>query len=105
MKTRPGESTVRAAPRLQPCAGAVILGLAISIVAASGALAQSRPDVGEMIDDLVTANHILYHQGVLDGFGHVSITRSAQSVAVPHVPRARTGVGRSREHHGIRFRG
>jgi len=26
-----------------------------------------------LIDDLVTANHILYHQGVLDGYGHVSI--------------------------------
>jgi ribulose-5-phosphate 4-epimerase/fuculose-1-phosphate aldolase len=25
------------------------------------------------IDDLVTANHILYNEGVVDGFGHVSI--------------------------------
>lgn len=27
----------------------------------------------ELIDDLVTANHILVNQGVLDGFGHVSV--------------------------------
>ena len=26
-----------------------------------------------LIDDLVTANHILVHEGVLDGFGHVSV--------------------------------
>lgn len=25
-----------------------------------------------LIDDLVVANHILYHEGVVDGFGHVS---------------------------------
>ena len=27
----------------------------------------------EIIDDLVTANHILYHEDVVDGFGHVSV--------------------------------
>jgi len=27
----------------------------------------------ELIDDLVTANHILVHEGVLDSFGHVSV--------------------------------
>lgn len=33
----------------------------------------SAPAVGKtLIDDLVTANHILFHQGVLDAFGHVS---------------------------------
>jgi ribulose-5-phosphate 4-epimerase/fuculose-1-phosphate aldolase len=26
-----------------------------------------------LIDDLVTANHILYNEGVVDGFGHVSV--------------------------------
>ena len=26
-----------------------------------------------LVDDLVTANHILYNEGVVDGFGHVSI--------------------------------
>ncbi len=35
------------------------------------AFAQSPPDPA-LIDDLVTANRILYDQGVVDGFGHVS---------------------------------
>src|SRR5687767_13593096 len=26
-----------------------------------------------LIDDLVSANHILYNEGVVDGFGHVSV--------------------------------
>jgi ribulose-5-phosphate 4-epimerase/fuculose-1-phosphate aldolase len=76
MRTRAGESsesTGRAATQRRPRAGAVILGAAISIAAASCALAQDKIEFSEMIDDLVTANHILYHQGVLDGFGHVSI--------------------------------
>ena len=29
--------------------------------------------LSDLIDDLVTANHILYNEGVVDGFGHVSI--------------------------------
>jgi ribulose-5-phosphate 4-epimerase/fuculose-1-phosphate aldolase len=29
--------------------------------------------LGSLLDDLVTANHILFHQGVLDAFGHVSV--------------------------------
>ena len=33
----------------------------------------------ERIDDLVTANHILFQQGVVDGFGHVSV----RSIAKP----------------------
>src|SRR5258708_30205960 len=33
--------------------------------------AQTPPDSG-LIDDIVAANHILYDQGVVDGFGHVS---------------------------------
>jgi hypothetical protein len=38
----------------------------------SGACAQSAPDMKTLIDDLVAANRILYRQGVVDGFGHVS---------------------------------
>jgi ribulose-5-phosphate 4-epimerase/fuculose-1-phosphate aldolase len=30
-------------------------------------------DERDIIDDLVTANHILYNEGVVDGFGHVSV--------------------------------
>jgi ribulose-5-phosphate 4-epimerase/fuculose-1-phosphate aldolase len=35
--------------------------------------AQSPPNLGAAIDDLVAANRILYRQGVVDGFGHISI--------------------------------
>jgi HCOMODA/2-hydroxy-3-carboxy-muconic semialdehyde decarboxylase len=34
--------------------------------------AAARAGIHTLIDDLVTANHILFHQGVLDAFGHVS---------------------------------
>src|SRR3954454_14966122 len=38
---------------------------------------RSKRDSGapspELIRDLVTANHILFQQGVVDGFGHVSV--------------------------------
>jgi HCOMODA/2-hydroxy-3-carboxy-muconic semialdehyde decarboxylase len=30
-----------------------------------------------LIDSLVTANHILYKQGIVDGFGHISVRHSA----------------------------
>ena len=33
---------------------------------------RAEPAIADLIDDLVTANHILFHQGVLDSFGHVS---------------------------------
>ena len=45
-----------------------------AVLAAPGAVhAQSAPDLAALIDDLVTANRILYHQGIVDGFGHVSV--------------------------------
>src|SRR4051812_30887240 len=34
---------------------------------------KSDEAIGRLIDDLVTANHILVDQGVLDGYGHVSV--------------------------------
>ena len=37
------------------------------------AWAQSPPDLDTLIDDLVAANRILYRQGVVDGFGHISV--------------------------------
>jgi HCOMODA/2-hydroxy-3-carboxy-muconic semialdehyde decarboxylase len=37
------------------------------------AFAQSPPDLNRPIDDLVAANRILYRQGVVDGFGHISV--------------------------------
>ena len=47
--------------------------MAMGFAAALAVAAQPAPDMKSVIADLVTANHILYHQGVLDGFGHVSV--------------------------------
>ena len=35
--------------------------------------ASAGPAIAALLDDLVAANHILYDQGVVDGFGHVSV--------------------------------
>src|SRR5882757_7006312 len=57
----------------------VALGLAAALLAVLGAdlgtpaRAQQKGDLGMLIDDLVAANRILYRQGVVDGFGHVSV--------------------------------
>jgi ribulose-5-phosphate 4-epimerase/fuculose-1-phosphate aldolase len=37
------------------------------------------PDAADIIDELVTANHILFDQGVVDGFGHVSVRHPQES--------------------------
>jgi len=37
------------------------------------------PDVSALIDDLVAANHILADQGVVDGFGHVSVRHPSKA--------------------------
>jgi HCOMODA/2-hydroxy-3-carboxy-muconic semialdehyde decarboxylase len=37
------------------------------------------PDAAGAIDELVTANHILFDQGVVDGFGHVSVRHPTES--------------------------
>jgi ribulose-5-phosphate 4-epimerase/fuculose-1-phosphate aldolase len=42
-------------------------------MATSHTQAQSLPADQALIDDLVAANRILYDQGVVDGFGHVSV--------------------------------
>jgi len=51
------------------------LGLALIMLPAlaTSVWAQSPPDISTAIDDLVAANRILYRQGVVDGFGHISI--------------------------------
>jgi ribulose-5-phosphate 4-epimerase/fuculose-1-phosphate aldolase len=40
--------------------------------------AQSTADMKMLLDDLVAANRILYRQGVVDGFGHVSVRHPAR---------------------------
>src|SRR5712671_6329734 len=44
----------------------------LSTVVADGGTASPAPDP-RLIADLVTANHILYDQHVVDAFGHVSV--------------------------------
>lgn len=58
-------------------AGRALRGLLPALLAlpaiGAAAWAQSRTDLNTALDDLVAANRILYRQGVVDGFGHVSI--------------------------------
>ncbi len=59
---------------------ACILQSVSPVVMAIGAFASTvRAQIGppDLIADLVTANHILYDQGVVDGFGHVSVRNPA----------------------------
>ena len=49
----------------------LLAGLAIIPALISGAHAEAILDA--VINDLVAANRILYRQGVVDGFGHVSV--------------------------------
>jgi HCOMODA/2-hydroxy-3-carboxy-muconic semialdehyde decarboxylase len=51
---------------------------ALLLASSNPVLAQAPPDLAALIDDLVVANHILYHQGVVDGFGHVSVRHPAR---------------------------
>jgi ribulose-5-phosphate 4-epimerase/fuculose-1-phosphate aldolase len=41
------------------------------------AVPQDKQDKQALLDDLVTANHILQDQGVVDGYGHVSVRNPA----------------------------
>ena len=52
-------------------AGALGLLLASCLCQVS-AQALKDPRSAGVLDDLVTANHVLYGQGVVDGFGHIS---------------------------------
>jgi HCOMODA/2-hydroxy-3-carboxy-muconic semialdehyde decarboxylase len=46
-----------------------------TLLSAGPVRAQAQQDaaLAALIDDLVAANHILYHQGIVDGYGHVSV--------------------------------
>src|ERR1700748_1346416 len=46
--------------------------MAAAVDAQAPAPASAGPADPALIEDLVAANHILYDQGVVDGFGHVS---------------------------------
>jgi ribulose-5-phosphate 4-epimerase/fuculose-1-phosphate aldolase len=59
--------TLRAAP---------LIALAAIVLAPAGARPLAQPGTGAreaVVDELVLANHILANEGVLDGYGHVSV--------------------------------
>jgi HCOMODA/2-hydroxy-3-carboxy-muconic semialdehyde decarboxylase len=59
--------------------GLAAVSLVATALASLCALAQTAsPNPGALIEDLVAANRILADQGVLDGFGHVSVRRPEQ---------------------------
>ena len=47
--------------------------LALAVLASPRIRAQAADTDGAVIDDLVTANRVLAHENVVDGFGHVSV--------------------------------
>jgi len=51
--------------------------LALSLL--PGSAAWSQPDLNVLLEDLVAANRILYRQGVVDGFGHISVRHPARA--------------------------
>jgi hypothetical protein len=57
---------------------ALLLVLAVIPALAAPGWAQSTADMKVLLDDLVAANRILYRQGVVDGFGHVSARHPAR---------------------------
>ena len=54
-----------------------LLGASAAAVSSSLAIAQASPASSTLIEDLVVANHILAQQGILDGYGHVSVRHDA----------------------------
>jgi len=64
------------------CLGPVVAGLLLAAALPVAAVAQAPPPAAgpqrQLIEDLVAANRILADQGVLDGFGHVSVRHPEQ---------------------------
>jgi HCOMODA/2-hydroxy-3-carboxy-muconic semialdehyde decarboxylase len=62
-------------------ASPVVLVVVLALVApmTASAQGQSTVDLKALLDDLVAANRILYRQGVVDGFGHVSVRHPTRS--------------------------
>jgi ribulose-5-phosphate 4-epimerase/fuculose-1-phosphate aldolase len=58
--------------------GTFAMKFALLLAFAGAALSQTKqPRDQALIDDLVTANHILASEGILDGYGHVSVRNPA----------------------------
>ena len=57
----------------------IAAGISLLVATAVGASSQTAPSSSRqaIVDDLVVANHILANEGVLDGYGHVSVRSPA----------------------------
>ena len=53
--------------------GTLLKASAVGAISSSFASAQTAKPASTLLDDLVAANHILAQQGILDGYGHVSV--------------------------------
>lgn len=63
-------------PRIVSAFAALVLAgnlLCANLAAAQNPALTSPPSLDAVVDDLVAANHILADQGVVDGFGHISV--------------------------------
>src|SRR6202521_5287672 len=58
-------------------AAAVLVAIAVPILAQAPAAPAAAPTRQPLINELVVANHILANEGVLDGYGHVSVRNPA----------------------------
>lgn len=57
---------------MRPVTGSVVLLVAVLAGPSSGIAQSGAPDA-KLIEDLVAANRILFDQGVVDSFGHISV--------------------------------
>ena len=73
----------------------LLLGLLLAV--AAPAFPQSK----NVIDELVLANHILANEGVLDGYGHVSVRDPANPESLFPGARRGPGIGDCRRHYRI----
>jgi HCOMODA/2-hydroxy-3-carboxy-muconic semialdehyde decarboxylase len=51
----------------------------VGLLVAAASLQAQAPARQALVDDLVTANHILANEGVVDGYGHVSVRNPANA--------------------------
>ena len=84
----------------------VLMGILLSAtpVAAQQASAPAGPASPQLIEDLVAANRILADQGILDGYGHVSVRHDRDPEPLSPLPVPGSGAGYGRGHHGVRPR-
>src|SRR5438128_6097626 len=63
--------------RASRLAATAVAAIAVPILAQAPVTPAATPTRQALIDELVVANHILANEGVLDGYGHVSVRNPA----------------------------